>query len=217
MNTFLLLLALAITPQDLVNCNVYVETDTHEGSGVLFTHNGEAYVLTAGHVIQPPDAEVSVTHVSGDVEIKVKADVLARSDDNHHDLALLHLKTNVFKQIVEFADDPPQEVGTELYHVGNFAGRAGLNSLSTGVISHVKRKIPGCDIEFDQVTVTAFPGSSGGGVYSKTGQLVGLIVRLKGPNFGAIVPIRRIRAWAAEEGVDFVFDPCEPTPALEQP
>jgi serine protease Do len=224
MNALLLILTLSVvTPEELVNCNVYVESEKLEGSGVLFTHDNEAYVLTVAHVVaecKTNDVDVDVTYTADDVEIKVKAEILAYSDDENDDLALLHVKaTGVFKQTVSFYDGPPPPIGAELYHVGNLTGKPGLNSLTTGIISYLDRNFkPVSTGTFDQITATIFPGSSGGGVYLKTGQLVGVVSRLRGPNFAAMVPIRRIRAWAKEEGVDYVFDPCEPTPAtLEQP
>ena len=45
---------------------------------------------------------------------------------------------------------------------------------------------------FDQTTVTAFPGSSGGGVFLTDGKYVGMLVRGAGETFNLIVPVRRM-------------------------
>jgi hypothetical protein len=60
---------------------------------------------------------------------------------------------------------------------------------------------------FDQTTVTAFPGSSGGGVFLKAdGQYVGMLVRGGGEQFNFIVPVRRLRAWAESAKITWAVD-----------
>ncbi|HAT67623.1 MAG TPA: hypothetical protein DCS66_24005, partial [Flavobacteriaceae bacterium] len=57
---------------------------------------------------------------------------------------------------------------TELYHVGSLLGQTGSNSMTRGIVSQVGRVLnlgSGDGTVFDQTTVTAFPGSSGGGVF----------------------------------------------------
>ena len=66
--------------------------------------------------------------------------------------------------------------------------------MTSGIISQVGR-IHG-KVEFDQTTVTAFPGSSGGGVYLQDGRYVGMIVRGAGEGFNLMVPVRRMVRWA---------------------
>lgn len=144
-------------------------------------------------------------------EMKLDARVLRYSDaDNGEDLALLEVRKKNFVPVetsVEFYDGTP-ELGSQLYHVGSLLGDLGANSLTAGVLSKVGRVL---DLgpngkTFDQVAVTAFPGSSGGGVYLKDGRCIGLLVRGAGETFGFVVPVRRMRTWAKDAGVEWAMD-----------
>jgi hypothetical protein len=61
-------------------------------------------------------------------------------------------------------------------------------------------------VVFDQTTVTAFPGSSGGGVYTKDGRLVGLVLRGAGETFNLIAPVRRIHDWSKRASIEWAVD-----------
>ena len=120
------------------------------------------------------------------------------------DLALLWVRSkNIFGLSAELYDGIPP-VGEELYHVGSMRGIIGANSLTDGILSQQGRLLDG-EI-FDQTTVTAEPGSSGGLVASKTnGKVVGLLTQGIGQTFNFIVPARRIRTWAQRVNVDWLF------------
>lgn len=112
---------------------------------------------------------------------------------------------------------PP--VGVNLSHCGSLLGKFGSNSYTTGVLSQAGRLLDGKGANskvFDQVTAVAFPGSSGGGVYlAEDGTYIGMLtqgVRTQGFNF--IVPVRRMRAWAANAGVEWVINTNLPCPPL---
>jgi len=160
-------------------------------------------------------------------ELKMDAKVLKYSDaDDGEDLALLMIRKREFiQQNVEFhiAEDPVA-IGTELYHVGSLLGQQGSNSMTRGIISQVGRVLnlgSGDGVVFDQTTVTAFPGSSGGGVFlsersgDKGGQYVGMLVRGAGETFNLIVPVRRMQDWAAKEGVSWAIDTKLEIPTLK--
>ena len=153
-------------------------------------------------------------------ELQMDARVIRYSDsENGEDLALLQVrKLNYInpKFTTQFylGDNIPS-IGTELYHVGSLKGQFGANSLTTGVVSQIGRVLDvGTGVVFDQTTVTAFPGSSGGGVYFKSnGQYMGMLVRGGGEQFNFIVPIRRIKKWAIKADVYWALDPSVPLPA----
>jgi hypothetical protein len=111
-------------------------------------------------------------------------------------------------------------IGTELYHVGSLLGQVGANSLTTGIISQTGRVLNlagGEGVVFDQTTATAFPGSSGGGVFMKSdGRYVGTLVRGAGEGFNLIVPVRRLRGWAEGAGVPWIVDPKAKHPTLDE-
>ena len=120
------------------------------------------------------------------------AEVLKYSDaDDGHDLALLRIrKFNFVKDTVTFhldKDDIPK-LGTDLLHVGSLLGQMGANSMTDGIYSQHGRLIKSLNkYVFDQTTVTAFPGSSGGGVYLKSNaNYIGMLVRGAGEGFNLI-------------------------------
>jgi S1-C subfamily serine protease len=147
-------------------------------------------------------------------ETALDAKVVRYSDaEQGEDLALLLVRKvnfDVPDNSVEFylEKDAP-EIGTEVYHVGSLLGQFGANSLTTGVVSQIGRVLDlGANgIVFDQTTATAFPGSSGGGMYLKSdGRYIGMLVRGAGEGFNFIVPIRRLRTWAKAANIEWAID-----------
>ncbi len=112
-------------------------------------------------------------------------------------------------------------IGTKLVHVGSLLGQFGANSFTNGVVSQIGRTLPmkGANVKvFDQVTVTAFPGSSGGGVFlEETGEYVGMLTQgvMKMQGFNFIVPVRRIHEWATASNIEWAIDPNVPMPSLK--
>jgi hypothetical protein len=150
--------------------------------------------------------------------LELDAEVIKYSDaDDGHDLALLRVrKLNFVKDSATFyLDDRLLPLGTELYHVGSLLGQLGANSMTDGIYSQHGRLIPSLNKRvFDQTTVAAFPGSSGGGVYLKSdGRYVGMIVRGAGETFNLIVPVRRMVEWAKENDLMWALDRNVPLPA----
>lgn len=149
-------------------------------------------------------------------EVKMDAKVIRYSDaEQGEDLALLQVrKINFVPADVTttfYLDEEPPAIGTELYHVGSLLGQFGANSLTTGVISQIGRvlELGANGVTFDQTTATAFPGSSGGGMYLKAdGRYVGMLVRGAGEGFNFIVPVRRLAAWAKSANVEWAVNPA---------
>jgi len=162
-------------------------------------------------------------------EIKMEAKVIKYSDsENGEDLALLMVRKKGFvdKSATFYnAAGKPVAIGTELYHVGSLLGQTGSNSMTRGICSQVGRVLDlgnGSGVVFDQTTVTAFPGSSGGGVFlsersgDDAGQYMGMLVRGAGETFNLIVPVRRMRSYAKEEGILWAIDSDCPVPTLKE-
>ena len=217
-----------------------------EGSGVLISReiDGEkvTFVWTCGHVVDnmrkirtvirngTPTKVVEFADVQiikelveegrrvG--EIKMDASVVKYSDaDTGEDLALLMVRAK------DYAKDSAQfhltetnygivPIGTELFHVGSLLGQQGSNSMTAGIVSQVGRLLG--KVEYDQTTVTAFPGSSGGGVYLQSGEYVGMIVRGAGEGFNLMVPVRRMVRWAKEHDILWALDPTIPAPSIKE-
>ena len=219
--------------------------NSSEGSGVLVVRQiGEdevTFVWTAGHVVrnlrevrevitetgQPrkviefKDAQIVREMVEGGRrvgEVKMDAQVIKYSNaDTGHDLALLMVRAkNYGKDSSKFYlndEDPIIPIGTNLYHVGSLLGQMGANSMTTGIVSQIGRTLE--KMEYDQTTVTAFPGSSGGGVFLTDGRYVGMLVRGAGEGFNLIVPIRRMLGWAEKNDILWALDSGVDMPSLD--
>lgn len=223
----------------LQEISVTIRSSSGEGSGSLVTTtDGTNWVLTAGHVIDDlrevrdivdsktggtkkviefRDAKVIRTLIEDGRTVgryELDAEVVRYSPfDTGHDLAVLKVRKRGFSKDTTtfYLDKATPEIGADLYHCGSLLGQMGANSLTTGIVSQHGRLIRG--VIYDQTTCTAFPGSSGGGVYLKQdGRYVGMVVRGAGEGFNLIVPIRRIRDWSKEVGVEFILDPSQPVP-----
>ena len=154
-------------------------------------------------------------------EVKMDAQVLKYSDaDDGEDLALLMVRSRGYgKASASFyldEEEPIIPIGTSLYHVGSLRGQMGANSMTYGIVSQVGRILGHGKVEYDQTTVTAFPGSSGGGVYTTDGKYVGMIVRGAGEGFNFMVPVRRMMRWAEEHDIMWALDPKLSMPPLEE-
>ena len=161
-------------------------------------------------------------------EVKYEAKVIKVSDaDYGEDLALLMVRrknayslsiSTKFKTEKNYIPD----IGTKLVHVGSLLGQFGANSFTNGLVSQTGRTLTmkGANVKvFDQTTVTAFPGSSGGGVFLEdTGEYIGMLTQgvrqLQGFNF--IVPVRRIHEWATTTNIEWAVDPAAKTPTMKE-
>lgn len=235
--------AMAANPivEQLQASSVTIQTNRGSGSGSLIVREDRTFVLTAAHVIDSLRSTREVVDASGSKrtvvefadarivqefrengrrvgEVQIDARVLRYSDaDNGHDLALLEVRKGDFAKATTlfYLGNETPDIGTELYHVGSLKGQIGANSLTVGVVSQIGRvlELGSSGVVFDQTTVTAFPGSSGGGVYLKeTGEYMGMLVRGSGEQFNFIVPIRRIQDWAKANCVEWALDPSIPVP-----
>lgn len=231
-------------PKYLQKISVTILSSDASGSGVLFTRkdataNNVNLVWTAGHVVRGLRSEREVITPDGNkrtiVEfrdakivqqliedgrlvgrLEMDAEVLRYTDaDDGEDLALLRVrKKNFVEDTARFYTGQTPDLGTELFHVGSLLGQQGANSLTSGIYSQTGRLIG--KTVYDQTTVAAFPGSSGGGVFLKDGAYVGMLVRGSGETFNLIVPIRRIGAWAKKAKVEWALNPDVAMPSDEE-
>ena len=151
--------------------------------------------------------------------LQMDAEVLKYSDaDDGHDLALLRVrKLNFVTDTVTFyLDKKIPELGTDLLHVGSLLGQMGANSMTDGIYSQHGRLIKSLNkYVFDQTTVTAFPGSSGGGVYLKSdARYIGMLVRGAGEGFNLIVPVRRMQDYCQKHKIMWALDKSAAMPTL---
>lgn len=219
-------------PAYMQDISVTIRAGFSEGSGVAISRGDQTFVWTAGHVvdglrktrkvtdpktgtqrtiIEFDDAKILKTLVEDGRTVgrlEMDAEVIRYSDaDNGHDLAILRVRKKGFIKIsaIFYDEGKPPKLGTRLFHVGSLLGQVGSNSMTSGIVSQHGRLIG--KVTFDQTTVTAFPGSSGGGVYLTDGRYVGMLVRGAGEGFNLIVPVRRMRKWAKNANVLWALDP----------
>ena len=175
-------------------------------------------------VVEFKDAKIiKVIRQGGRVvgRLELDAEVVKYSDAvDGHDLALLKIRRyNFITDTVVFnLDDAIPLLGTELYHVGSLLGQFGSNSMTDGIYSQTGRVFPELNKKiFDQTTVAAFPGSSGGGVYLKSdSRYVGMLVRGAGETFNFIVPTRRMKQWAKDNDIMWALDPAVAMPTADK-
>ena len=153
--------------------------------------------------------------------LQMDAEVLKYSDaSDGHDLALLRVrKFNFVTDTVVFhLDKEIPALGTDLMHVGSLLGQMGANSMTDGIYSQHGRLIRSLNKHvFDQTTVTAFPGSSGGGVYLKSdAKYIGMLVRGAGEGFNLIVPVRRMIDFCETHKIQWALDPKVKMPSEEE-
>jgi len=223
--------------------SVTLRSGRAEGSGtVARIDNGRIYILTAGHVVADlrstreiidpatgtrrmvvefEDASVILQYRDDEGrtvgDVRWFARIVKYSDaDNGEDLSLLELRRKgAFEKSTSFyLDKKLPAVGTTLYHMGSLLGQFGSNSMTRGIMSQHGRVYMGK--VYDQTTVAAFPGSSGGGVYDGRGKYVGMVVRGAGETFNLIVPIRRIKQWTERNGIQWAVDHSVPVPSDEE-
>lgn len=188
------------------------------------------FIDSDGHVkkiVEFQDAEIKKKIIEGGRtlgQLVLDAKVVKYSDaKTGEDLALLMIRKADFVQdSLRFYVDEDEKglpLGAQLFHVGSLLGEDGSNSMTTGIMSQVGRTVSlsgGPKVLFDQTTVTAFPGSSGGGVFSTDGRYVGMLVRGAGETFNLIVPVRRIKKWAEKENLLWAMDSGVKAPSLDE-
>ena len=145
-------------------------------------------------------------------KLQIDAEVLKYSDaKDGHDLALLRVRKHNFvtDTVTFYLDEKIPGLGTDLLHVGSLLGQMGANSMTDGIYSQHGRLIKSLNkFVFDQTTVTAFPGSSGGGVYLKNdARYIGMLVRGAGEGFNLIVPVRRMKSYCEKHKIMWALDP----------
>ncbi len=218
---------------------VTIKAGGAEGSGVLISRGDRTYVLTAGHVVEgcrktrkviKDGIEKTLVEFDDITVIKVfvedgrtvgkqemTAEVIKYSDaDNGHDVGLLMIRKKNFSTLsVNFceANEFPA-LGDMLIHVGSMLGQSGSNSYTQGVLSQLGRMIG--KMEYLQTSCTAFPGSSGCGIYTKSGKYVGMLVRGAGETFNLVTPIQRLKVWSEKAKMEWLFDASKPVPSEKE-
>jgi S1-C subfamily serine protease len=148
------------------------------GSGVIF--DADADILTALHVVSDA-AKITVSFADGST---YEARIFAKQPDN--DIAGIRALGHPDQMAVAtLGNANALNVGDDAIVIGNPFGLT--RSLSTGVISGLHRSIqpPGADkpmTELIQFDASVNPGNSGGPLFNRDGDVVGIVSGLLNPN-----------------------------------
>jgi S1-C subfamily serine protease len=144
------------------------------GSGVIINANGN--IMTSEHVIDGA-SEISVTFADG-----TQSPAQVVQSDLTIDIAVLQTQ-RLPEVVVPAILGGGVQIGDEVFAIGNPLGLGG--SFSAGVVSGLDRSLPLPDgrsleqlIQFD---AAVNPGSSGGPLLDRDGQVVGIVTALANP------------------------------------
>ena len=207
------------------------------GSGTVFKTSKGTFVLTAGHVVsraikyitRPPqpgeeqkdvkiavfdDVTIVIERVKDGVvtgELRLRCKILKYSpieEEGGNDLAVLQPYE---EDLLPFGARPlPKDksiyAGQPVYHCGSMLGEL-VNSVTFGVISATSRMLN--NKPFIQLSSTAQPGSSGGGIFVVDNErcyYAGMLTRGAGETINLAVPLKRIRDTLAQWNLEFILD-----------
>lgn len=171
---------------------VTIETDTGQGSGIIYKSDGHIY--TAAHVLDDADSVVVRLH-SG---FKVEGEVLGANAD--YDVGVVKIQTDQPFAVAEFADLSTVKVGQVAVAAGSPYGLE--NGVTSGIVSAVgrvpdltsgpSRVIP--TVGMIQTSSEINFGDSGGALADSQGRVIGMnvaIVSASGGNdgLGFAIPI----------------------------
>ncbi len=142
---------------------VFIAADDGLGSGFAITDSG--LVLTNAHVVEGSD-EVRVVLYDGR---SCDADVVELADDV--DLALISLPHDDLRPLPA-ADTDEMRVGDWVGSIGH--GSGGIWTFNTGMVSNIYPD--GAEHPVFQTQIPLNPGASGGPIFDRRGQVVGIVV-----------------------------------------
>lgn len=156
---------------------VYIQTGSDgEGSGVIV---GKDLVATNWHVVEDDVEHIRVHKAEKAEGHGIQIDVLGRfseglvatvwGSDSNRDFCLLHVPDLDGEVVEEIRPYHDLRVGEEVYAIGNPLGET--HTLSAGVISQ-KREDE--ESRMIQTNAAISEGSSGGGLFDKDGNLIGI-------------------------------------------
>lgn len=157
------------------------------GSGLIFSKNGEIYILTASHVVSSEGCDEQTIVVDykrkNEESIVILCDIVTRSKEIDYALLKvrkesLHLFSikkipNVFLP----KNNLEEYLGEPVYHIGNF--NMFEKSITSGVISYIDRKVLESERPYIQSDISVGRGSSGGGLFLKDGTLIGIACKVE--------------------------------------
>ncbi len=162
------------------------------GTGCIIHKSG--IILTSAHVLDNGSNIIVTTSNGQDYKAKV-----VKRFENNKDIALLKIEVSSDLQIVQFGDSEKIKVGQKVFAIGNPFGFNG--TLTQGIISRIdysKNRI--------QTDAAINPGSSGGPLLNKKGEIIGINQAIYNPDnnisnigIGFAIPINLVKEYLKEE------------------
>ena len=146
------------------------------GSGIILTSDG--YVVTNYHVVE--DAKQIFIDITNEDNVKsYKAKVIQKDDIN--DLAILKIEDDGFSPNLKieysFSNLGTVDVGAQVYTIGYPLALNGLGTSAKFVDGRISSKMGYRNaINSYQTSIPVQPGNSGGPLFDKNGELVGIMV-----------------------------------------
>ena len=178
----------------IVCVDSHVDNGISCGTGCIIDKRG--IILTSAHVVDKGD-NVVVTMFNGQ---DYNAKVIKRFGENK-DIALLKINTNLDLKTVKLGNSEKIRVGQKVLAIGNPFGFNG--TLTQGIISRIdyaKNRI--------QTDAAINPGSSGGPLLNKNGEIIGINQAIYNPDnnisnigIGFAIPINLIKEYLCENTI----------------
>jgi S1-C subfamily serine protease len=150
-------------------------TNVIESSGTGFALTSDGYIVTNYHVIDGATS-IIVKGVNGIFSTSYKAKIVV--SDKNNDLAIIRIDDNSFTNVLKIPytiKSTSSDVGENIFVLG-YPLRASMGDeikLTNGIISS-KTGFQG-DITSYQISAPVQPGNSGGPLFDKVGNLIGII------------------------------------------
>lgn len=138
------------------------------GSGVIMSSDG--YIITNAHVVSDGNKFTVITSDNTQYEAELVG------SDTQTDLAVLKISTKDKLTVAEFGKSDELTVGDRCYAIGSPGGVEFQNSFTGGFVSAIDRDVTINDrvMTLIQTDAAINPGSSGGALINKYGQVVGI-------------------------------------------
>jgi hypothetical protein len=158
-----------------ISFNSYSQNKIVNWSGTGFAISSNGYILTNYHVINRA-SNIQVKGVNGDFSKVYNAEVVV--SDNLNDLAIIKIEDSNFTSFPVIPYNfrhKTAEIGEEAYTLGYpMIDEMGSNiKLTNGIISAKSGYKD--DVTSYQITVSVQPGNSGGPLFDKSGDVIGIV------------------------------------------
>lgn len=161
-----------LNTNDLNSNDTALETFTMSASGTCFAINRDGYLITNYHVIEGTQ-KIRIRGINKDFSNTYPARIIATDEKN--DLALLKVDNISINAIPYRIISKIAEVGDEVFVLG-YPLRAVMGDeikLTNGLISS-RTGFKG-DVTSYQISATIQPGNSGGPLFNKNGNIIGIV------------------------------------------